>query len=123
MVSQTGQQIVEIHILLNISRNKGNQRMTFGQLLDYNKKTIFLEKSYTKCGAKTSPRPFYKKSIISLWINILKYYRVLCMSKSRSTKIYENLGADHLLLLYIKLSYKTKIGLQPVSLPHFLHDI
>ena len=30
----------------------------FGQLIDYNMKNIFLEKSYTKCGGGTSPRTF-----------------------------------------------------------------
>ena len=31
--------------------------MIFGQLIDYNMINIFLEKSYTKCGVETSPRP------------------------------------------------------------------
>ena len=35
--------------------------MTFGQLMDYDMRKIFLEKSYTKCGGKTSSRPFSKK--------------------------------------------------------------
>ena len=32
--------------------------MKFGQLIEYNMKSIFLEKSYTKCDGETSPRPF-----------------------------------------------------------------
>ena len=57
-----------IDILPNISRSKDNQRMKFGQLIVYTMRNIFLEKSYTKCGGKTSPRPFSKisKSGISL---------------------------------------------------------
>ena len=47
-----------MHIFPNISRGKGNQTMEFGQLIEYNMKNIFLEKSYTKCGGETSPRPF-----------------------------------------------------------------
>ena len=35
--------------------------MTFDQLMDYDMRNIFLEKSYTKWGGKTSSRPFSKK--------------------------------------------------------------
>ena len=66
MTSQTGQQITMIHILSNISRSKGNQTMNFGQLIEYNMKNIFLEKSCIKCDEEASPRPFYKKSKLSI---------------------------------------------------------
>ena len=36
--------------------------MKFGQLIEYNMRNIFLEKSYKKCGGETIPRPFSKKS-------------------------------------------------------------
>ena len=29
-------------------------------------RNIFLEKSYTKCGGEASPRPFYKKSKLTV---------------------------------------------------------
>ena len=45
MKSQPGQQTVTIRILLNISRSKGNQTMRFGQLIEYNKGNVFLQKS------------------------------------------------------------------------------
>ena len=48
-------------MLPNISRRKGNQTMKFGQLTECNMRNIFLEKSYTKCGEETSPRPFSQK--------------------------------------------------------------
>ena len=35
--------------------------MKFGQLIEYNMKNLFLEKSYTKCGGGTTPRSFSKK--------------------------------------------------------------
>ena len=35
--------------------------MTFGQLIEYSIRNIFLEKSCTKCGGETSPRPFSGK--------------------------------------------------------------
>ena len=68
MTSQTGQQIITIPILPNISRSKGNQIIKLSQLIEYSITNIFLEKSYPKCGGKASPRLFYKNSklIISL---------------------------------------------------------
>ena len=58
--------LIVIHILPNISRSKGNQTMKFGQLIEWNTRNIFLEKSYTKCGDKTSPRPFSEKLKLSI---------------------------------------------------------
>ena len=68
MVSQTGQQIITIHILPNILRIKDNQTLKLGQLIEYNKRNIFLEKSHTKCGGEACPRPIHENStlIISL---------------------------------------------------------
>ena len=60
MTSQTVQQIIAINISPNISRSKGNQTMKFGQLIDYNMRNVFFEKTYTKCRGEASPRPFYK---------------------------------------------------------------
>ena len=40
--------------------------VNFGQLIEYNTRNIFYEKSYTKCGGETSPRRFSKKSKLSL---------------------------------------------------------
>ena len=45
----------------NILRRTGNQTMKFGQLKEYNMRNIFLEKSCTEYGEKTSPRPFSEK--------------------------------------------------------------
>ena len=47
-----------MHILPNISRNKGSQTK-FGQLVEYDRN--ILEKSYTKHVGETSPRPFSGK--------------------------------------------------------------
>ena len=49
MTSQPGKQIIAIHILLSISRSKGSQTMKFAQLIEYQMRNIFAEKSYTKC--------------------------------------------------------------------------
>ena len=43
-------------------KNKGNQTMKFGQLIEYNMRSIFPEKPYLKCGAETAARAFPNKS-------------------------------------------------------------
>ena len=42
MTSQPGEQTITINILPNILRNKGNQKMEFGQLIEYNVGNILL---------------------------------------------------------------------------------
>ena len=66
MTSQHGKQTIAIHILPYISRSKDNQTVKFGQLIEYNMSKIFLEKLYPKCGGETSPKPFSKKSKLSI---------------------------------------------------------
>ena len=66
MTSQPGKLTIAIHILPNISRIKVNQTMKFGQLRQYYMRNIFLEKSYTNCDRETIPRPFSKKSKLSI---------------------------------------------------------
>ena len=67
MTPQPGKQIIAIHILPNISRSKSNQTMKFSQLLKYNMRNIFLEKTYTKLGEETIPIP------ISIKLKLNKY--------------------------------------------------
>ena len=55
-----------MHILPNISRSKDNQTMEISQLIEYNMKNIFLEKSHAKHSAETNLGPFYKTSKLSL---------------------------------------------------------
>ena len=55
-----------MHVLTNIPRSKDNQVMKFGQLIEYNMRKFFLEKSYTKCGGETIPRPFSEKFKVSI---------------------------------------------------------
>ena len=43
MKSQPGKQTITIHVLLNISGSKDNQTMKSGQLIEYNKRKIFLK--------------------------------------------------------------------------------
>ena len=44
MTSQPGFQTIAIHILPNISQSKGNQKMKFGKLREYNKINTFLQR-------------------------------------------------------------------------------
>ena len=48
MTSHPGSQRITIHILINISQIKGSQTMKFGQLIEYVKINIFIEKSCRK---------------------------------------------------------------------------
>ena len=56
MMSQTGQQMITINILLKISISKNK----FGHLVEYKMK-YFLEKLYKECGGEASPGLFDKK--------------------------------------------------------------
>ena len=47
MTSQPGKQIA-IHISTNISRNKDNRAMQFGQLIEYNMRNIFFQKNHAE---------------------------------------------------------------------------
>ena len=74
----TWQQTIAILILNNISQSKFSQVMKFGQLIGYNMRIIFLEKSYTNGGGESIPQdPFLKnQNWVYLWINSLKIYTV-----------------------------------------------
>ena len=48
MTSQYDQRTIAIHILPNVFRRKDNQTMKFGQLIEYNKRNIFHQKSCRK---------------------------------------------------------------------------
>ena len=64
-------------MLPNILKCEWNQTMKFSQLIEYNMRNIFIEKSCTQSGRETIPRPFSKeKNGAYLWINSLKFYAV-----------------------------------------------
>ena len=66
MKLQPGKHTIAIYILAYISRIRDNQSVKFGQLIEYNIRNIFLEKSYPKCAGETSPKCFSKKSKLSI---------------------------------------------------------
>ena len=60
MMSQPGKKTIAIHMLPNISRNKGNQTMKFVQLLQYNVGKIFLKNHTQNVVEKLFPGLFLK---------------------------------------------------------------
>ena len=79
---------------MDFSRSKDNQTRTFGQLIEYNMRYIFLEKLYSKCDIETSPKPFHiskhnsgsitldqqsevLQSLILLYIQVEDYQNIL----------------------------------------------
>ena len=59
MMSQARQKTITIKILPNISRSKDKEGIKFGQLIEYNLKKIFLQKSCRKWGRETRSRPLF----------------------------------------------------------------
>ena len=91
MTSQPGQQTIIIHVFTNILGSKGNQTMKFGNLIEYNMRNVFLEKSYTKYGGETSPRLFSGKSKLTISLDQqskVLYSLFLLISKLRAIEIY-----------------------------------
>ena len=101
--------------------------MKFGQLIEYNMRNIFLEKSYTKCGGETSPRLFSGKLKLSISLDhSLKFFTIyfycilsLWLSKYIETKLHTTCFYK----AYFKNKHilEIKRGLELFSLPHFLH--
>ena len=52
--------------------------MKTGQLLEYNLRNISIEKSYKKCDGETIPRPFSKKSKLSLSLDRYSKVYIFC---------------------------------------------
>ena len=64
MMSQPRKIAIVIHILPNISRNKGNQILKFGQPLDYYMRDInFLKNHAQNLADKLSPKSFLKSKL------------------------------------------------------------
>ena len=59
MTSQPSLQTIVIHTLPNISESKGKQTIKFGQLIEYNKRNIFLQIFCKKWSKETSSRPLF----------------------------------------------------------------
>ena len=92
MVSRTGQQIITIHILPNISRSKGNQAMKFGQLIEYNMRIFFFLKHHTQnVVEKLVPNPFYKKSKLTISLDQQSGVLQSLFSFDVQVEVYQNI--------------------------------
>ena len=104
IISQPGKQKIVIHILPNISKSKGNQKMKFGHLIEYNMRIIFLGKS-SKNVVEYYKTLFYKIKIEhiseSVVQSFIQFVFIVCQIDGYP-KILK-LSSDHLLLPHIKL--------------------
>ena len=99
--------------------------MKFGQLIEYNKKNIFLQKLCRKWGRETSSRPLliFKKCLIwgkSKWSATYFQYILIALNlgcnKNKLCKTLDYWSRD---MLNFNFSEK---GLGLVSPPHFMYD-
>ena len=86
--------------MYDITRIKGNQTMKFGQLIKYSIRNVFWGKFYSKSDTETSPRPFSKKSKLSIFLGhpskivyslFLLYVQVDLLRDSSLPKVQGNL--------------------------------
>ena len=125
MISQPDLQTIAIHILPNTSQSKGNKTMKFGQLIEYNKGNIFLQKLFRKWVKETSYRPLFifKKSLI--WglnkSSAAKFQYILIALNMRcnKNKLYKTL--DYWSRIMLNFNFLEK-GLVLVSVSHFLYN-
>ena len=115
---------IVIHIMPNISQSKDNQTMEFGQLIEYNKGNIFLEKLCRKRGRETSSRPLFIfwKSLIwgeSKW-SAASFQCILIALNLPYNKNKQYKTLDHWFRDMVNFSFPEK-GLGLV-LPNFVYD-
>ena len=95
--------------------------MKFGQLTEYNEINIFLEESYTKCCRETIPWKIQIEQISgSIAYSFIQFVFIVCQVDA--AKRYWNYNPEHSLLPQNSIFKKTKVDLELVYLPHFLHD-
>ena len=89
MTSQPGKHAIAIRILPSISRRQSdNEILSINRI---NIKNIFHRISYTKYGGETIPRPFSKKSKLSVFLDQYSkvlYSLLLLYAKLRAIDIY-----------------------------------
>ena len=116
MTSQPGLQTIAIHILANISQNKGNQTRKFGQLIEYNKK---------KWGRETSSRSlfyFFKKLNMKwkqLVCSLVQYIAIALNLPYNKNKLHKTL--DYWLRDMLNFNFSEN-GQGLVSPSHFVHE-
>ena len=85
LTSQTRQEIITTHILLNISRSKGNLTMKFVSLIEDNMRNIFPGKSHTEENPVPYPYPLIKnQSSTRCWPLAFTYHQASLQNKKWS---------------------------------------
>ena len=102
-------------------KSKSNQATKFGQLIECYTRNIFLGKSYTKYDRKTFPRPFSKKSKLSIFLDQYLAYSDFIVCQVENYRDILNLSCRPLSFTSNKTFKKNKKRSGTVSLPHFLH--
>ena len=100
--------------------------MKFGQLMEYNMRNIFLEKSCAKGCEKTSLTPFHKNSKPSIYLDQQSEDSCSLFFVRVQVENYQNILKIRcwpIALIYLRLFQKTKRGLELVSLSRFLHGL
>ena len=122
--SQTGKQTITVRILLDISKGKGNQAMKFGNLIEYNLRNIFLQKSYKKRNRETSSRSLSEKALYEvkesgqhLSFNIFWKFSAWTCNKHKLYKV-----SDYWSRHMHNFDYLEK-GLGLISPPHFVYNL
>ena len=109
----------------SISTSKGNKAMKFGQLIERNKRNIFLEKYTQNVLEKLVPDPFLEKwNWAYLWINGLKFYTVCfyCIPRWGLSKYIETKLQTtwfYLILGFLKIKMRSGTSLPLIQ---FLHN-
>ena len=86
-----------IHILPNLSRSRQNQAIKFGQVVEYNNRNIFPQKSCRKWSRETSSRPLFlfkklyevKASGLELLVLQLQYISIVLDFEYNKNKLYK----------------------------------
>ena len=89
--------------------------MKFGQLIEYNMRNIFLQKSCIKYGGETILRPFSKKSKLSIFLEQVLLSLFLLYAKLRAIQRYWKLASDHLFFTTYEAFFSKKSDLELVS--------
>ena len=76
----------------NISQSKGNKKMKFGQLIEYNKNNIFLQKLCSKRGNETSSIPHFV-FLKSLRLGLVNFWKI--MKNWKIGSLYSKFNADY----------------------------
>ena len=111
-----------MHILTNISKSKGNQAMEFGQLIEHNMETFFLENHTQIAMEILFPDPFLKnQNWAYLWI---KRFTQIVFTVNQVEDNQNILTPNCRLLAFTsyKAFLKNKKRSGTSLLPHFVYD-